>query len=175
LAPDKIVVLGIGNVLAGDDGFGPHVVHHLTTRYAIDDPRVEIVDGGTPGFDLYSWLEDVARLIVVDAVARDESAGTLVRLTGKEILSAPPPPRVSPHQPGLREALLALRLSGGEPPAVEMLGVVGASFELGPALSDEVAAAVPECAQRIVETLRSEGVEVRERDEEASPPWWSAD
>ena len=76
-----LLVLGLGNVLLGDDGAGPAVIAWLRqTRLAPAGTR--LFDGGTLGLSLLPYLEDARRVILVDAVAADASAGTLVRLEG---------------------------------------------------------------------------------------------
>lgn len=171
---DRLVVLGIGNVLAGDDGIGPHAVHHLLTHYTIDPASsVEIVDGGTPGFDLSIWMHGTRRLMVIDALAEGDAPGTIRVFDRDAILSAPPPPRVSPHQPGLREALLTAELADGVTPDITLYGIVGADFELACALTQPVQRAMVEVCARVADDLREEGVPITPR---AQPlllrAWW---
>lgn len=171
---ERIVVLGIGNVLAGDDGVGPHAVHHFSTHYECEPGApVEIVDGGTPGFDLSIWLYETRVLFVIDALASGDAPGTLRVFDRKAILAAPPPPRVSPHQPGLREALLTAELAYGVTPDITLYGVTGANFELGCELTAPVQAAMEESVARVVEALRALGVRVTRRSTPLDVhAWW---
>src|SRR6266508_490834 len=69
-----IRVLGIGNVLMGDDGFGPYVVEALGARYEFPD-NVSVIDVGTPGLDLAPFLIGADAIIVIDTVRSDGEAG----------------------------------------------------------------------------------------------------
>ena len=80
----ETLVLGLGNVLLGDEGVGVRVIERLLERY--DFPEgVQVMDGGNQGLYLLPYVEDATRLVVVDAVQARKPPGTLVRLTGDEI------------------------------------------------------------------------------------------
>lgn len=136
-----IRVLGMGNVLMGDDALGPHVARLLVARYELPD-GVEVEDVGTPGLDLAPFLDGARALVVVDTVLSDGSPGTIRIYRRDEMLAAPPPDRTSPHQPGLREALMAAELTSGMPDEVVLVGVVpedtGTRTGLSPALRDRL-------------------------------------
>ena len=98
------LVLGLGNILLGDEGVGVRVVERLLERY--DFPEgVRVMDGGTLGLDLLPYVEDASRLLVVDAVQARKPPGTLVRMTGDEIPVFLDASKVSPHQEGLQDLL----------------------------------------------------------------------
>ena len=109
-AEARVAVIGLGNVLLGDDGFGPHVVQVLLAGW--DFPEgVAVHDLGTPGLDLAPWIHGLDALILVDGVRSEAPPGTLRLYRRAEVLSHPPGPRVSPHDPGLLEALMAAELA----------------------------------------------------------------
>jgi hydrogenase maturation protease len=169
-----IYVLGLGNVLMGDDGFGPAAVRAFESEYATG-PDVDVVDLGTPGLDLSPWLFDVDRVIIVDTVNIDSAPGT-VRIYDKAgMLRHPPGPRVGPHDPGVKEALHTAELAGCAPREVVLVGVAPGRTAMDLDLTPAVAAAIPKAIEAIVDTLRRWGVEVTKR---ASPlqtrSWWSA-
>ena len=137
-----LLVLGLGNVLLGDDGAGPAVIAWLRqTRVAPAGTR--LFDGGTLGLSLLPYLEDARRVILVDAVAADAQAGTLVRLEGAEVGPAVAT-RLSPHQVGVADLLDGARWHDREPERLILLGVVPESIELGVGLSDPVRRALPQ-------------------------------
>ena len=148
-APIRIV--GIGNVLMGDDGLGPYAVEVLRSRYEFPD-HVELEDGGTPGLDFLPYISDARCVIVLDTVASDAPAGTLKVYRDREIIGAAPPPRLSPHQPGLREALMATELTDRTPGELVLVGVVPGTVEQGTRLSEPVAAAV----ERVIDAVLAE-------------------
>lgn len=136
-----LLVLGLGNVLCGDDGLGPTAVAHLEHSWrAAEGCRVE--DGGTLGLALFPLLADARRVILVDAVRADAPPGAPVRLSGAEIEPAVRE-RLSVHQVGVADIVDALRLRDAMPEELVLLGAVPASLGLGLGLSPPVAAALP--------------------------------
>jgi hydrogenase maturation protease len=147
-----ISVLGLGNVLMGDDGLGPAVVNAFEAEYAVGSD-VQVIDLGTPGLDLLPWLADVDRVILVDTVKSDLPPGTLRVYTKDDLLRHLPMARVGPHDPGVKEALLALEFAGRAPREVVVIGVVPGSTGLALELTPAVAAAVPGAVAAIRDTL----------------------
>lgn len=150
----ELLVLGLGNVLLGDDGAGPAVVTQLRDRHA--PAGVRICDGGTLGLALLPYLEDARRVILVDAVAADAPAGTLVRLEGADVGPAVAT-RLSPHQVGVADLLDGARWHDREPEYLVLLGVVPASIELGIGLSRPVQRALPQLIELVCAEARACG------------------
>jgi hydrogenase maturation protease len=151
----ELLVLGLGNVLLGDDGAGPAVVTQLRDRHAAP-AGVRICDGGTLGLALLPYLEDARRVILVDAVAADAPAGTLVRLEGADVGPAVAT-RLSPHQVGVADLLDGARWHDREPEYLVLLGVVPASIELGIGLSRPVQRALPQLIELVCAEARACG------------------
>lgn len=170
--PARIIVLGLGNVLTGDDAVGPTVVRTLAAGWTVPG-TVELVDAGTPGMDLASLLAEVDAAIVVDSVLGDAAPGT-VRLYDRETLVGRPlQPRTSPHAPGLAETLLALEFQDLGPSRVLLVGVIPDRVEIGVGLSPAVEAAVPRLVQAVAEGLAGWGVDARPRPRPREPDlWW---
>jgi hydrogenase maturation protease len=166
-----INVLGIGNVLMGDDGFGPAVVWAFDAAYQTG-PDVDVVDIGTPGLDLMPWFADVDRLVIVDTVKSSLPPGTLRLYDKGGVLRHAPSVRVGPHDPGVKEALLTLEFAGRAPREVTLIGVVPARTDLALDLSPAVEAAVAPAVQALVDTLERFGVCVTRRYEVVSKPTW---
>ena len=168
----RIAVIGIGNVLTGDDAVGPHVVRVFEARYAVP-ADVQVMDAGTPGYDLTAFVAGLEGLVLVDAVKARAAPGAL-RVYGKEeLLGKSPVLAVSPHEPGVREALLNAEFMGVAPAVVRLVGVVPANVETGIALSAEVRAAIPEAVAQVARELEALGVAVTERVPPAEADlWW---
>ncbi len=165
-------VIGIGNVLTGDDAIGPHVVRLVEARYALPD-GVQVIDAGTPGYDLTAFLVGADAAILVDAVKAKAAPGELRVYEKAELLSRKPILAVSPHEPGVREALLNADFMGVTPPVVRLVGVVPARTDTGIGLSPEVRAAIPAAVERVAAELRALGVAVEERVPAREPDlWW---
>ena len=170
LAPVR--VLGLGNVLMGDDALGPWVVEALSAGW--DFPEgVSVVDVGTPGLDLTPFLADADTVILVDTVKSVAPPGTLLVYGRRELAGRAPLPRVSPHDPGLTEALFTLELAGAAPRDVVLVGVVPERVEMGVALSPAVRASIDAAAGEVVRRLSQMGLPPRPRAL-ATPaaPWW---
>ncbi len=169
----RIAVIGIGNVLAGDDAVGPHVLKVLEARWALP-PDVEVLDAGTPGYDLTAFIAGVEAAVIVDSVRAGGAPPGALRTYDKEALLAKAPVlALSPHEPGVREALLNADFMGVAPRVVRLVGVVPASVATGIALSPEVRAAVPAAVAQVLRELESLGVRASERLPPAEPDlWW---
>lgn len=152
-----ILVLGIGNLVMGDDGAGVRVVQELRKRYLFP-PHVEIMDGGTLGLDLLPKLEGIGRLLVVDAVETGGEPGTLVRLMGEELPIALQT-KVSPHQMGLKDLLAVAELMGHSPREMVLVGIQPAGIGMGVELSPHVAGRLEEMISNVVTNLNEWGVE----------------
>ena len=137
-----LLVLGLGNVLLGDDGAGAGAVERLLSQYDIPD-GVKVYDGGTLGLSLLPYIEQADQVILLDAVSADAPAGSIVRVSGDDV-SPVVATRLSPHQFGVSDLLDGARWLGRYPRTVLLLGVVPASIELRVGLSPHVAAAIPD-------------------------------
>jgi hydrogenase maturation protease len=162
-------LLGLGNVLMGDDGFGPAVVHAFESTYVIP-PDLLIVDLGTPGLDLSPWLMDAARVVLVDTVKADLPPGTLRIYEKADVLRYAPSVRVGPHDPGVKEALLALEFAGRGPRELTLVGVVPARTELSLELTPALQRAVPSAVAAIAAMLECRGI-VLEHRQTPSAEW----
>ncbi|MCD4748174.1 MAG: hydrogenase maturation protease [Thermoanaerobaculales bacterium] len=167
-----IRILGVGNVLTSDDGLGPTVIKHLEAKYTFAD-AVEIIDVGTPGLDFTPYLASARSVIVVDSVRGESEPGTIRVWRDEEILAAPPVARTNPHEPGLREALMATELTDSSPEEIVLIGVIPERVEAGTALSNVVQEVVPDVISRVLAELDRLGVSARQREQPLDPDiWW---
>jgi hydrogenase maturation protease len=168
----RIVLLGIGNVLMGDDAAGPTAVKLLEAGWEFS-PEVEVIEGGTPGLDIASLVEGAEALLVVDAVRARGDPGEIRLLDEATLLGRAPGLSLSPHEPGLREALLTMELSGGRPRRVRLVGIVPERIDVPVGLSAPVRAALPRLLSRVLEELRALGGDFRPRARPLEPDlWW---
>lgn len=167
----RLAVVGLGNVLLGDDGFGPFVVELLSRRYAFP-PEVELLDLGAPGLGLTSYLAGFDAVVIVDTVAGVE-AGEL-RVYERTALERPPAaPRLGPHDPAVAEALTAARLAGTGPHAVWLVGAAPGSCAPGATLGRKMRAAAETAALLVRRRVEACGFAVQSRDAgEVEPEWW---
>jgi len=144
------IVLGLGNTLHSDDGVGPQAIEKLRS-----DPRVpgdvSLIEGGTLGLELLTYIWDCSYLLVLDAVDVGQPPGTLVRMSSQELQTLPG--KGSVHQLGVADLMVALRVLAKRTPEVVLLGVQPASTEWGTELSPAVAAVLPAFADAAVAEL----------------------
>jgi len=146
------VVLGVGNVLLGDEGVGVHAVRRLLERGL--PPGVEAFDGGTEGFGLLDLVSTCSRLVVVDCVRGGQAPGTIYRFEPGHISVARERYATSIHQVGILEVLHFAALVG-QRPRTTIVGVEPAVLEVSRALSPAVAARLDAvCETAILETAR---------------------
>ena len=102
----RIAVIGIGNVLLGDDGFGPLAVEVFRRLYECDS-NVEILDLVTPGLDLAPYLYDTDLVVIADAIYphKEEKSGTLCVYCEDDLGSSHAQLRLTSHDPGVQESL----------------------------------------------------------------------
>lgn len=140
------LILGIGNLVLQDEGFGIHVVHELSKLGGWPE-GVSLLDGGTAGLHLMGELQNYDRVIVIDASLDNYPTGTLREL---EPSFGEFPPLVTAHEIGLKDTLEALALTGHHVPEVKLLVCSVERFtSLGTDMSPAVAAAVPEAVARV--------------------------
>jgi len=139
--PGRVLILGLGNPLRGDDGIGRRVVESLWQRGLPEG--VEALAGGTLGLDLLNLLEGPQCAILVDAADMGLEPGQFARFTPDEAQLIGAADRVSLHQVGLAEVLTLARALERPLPQIVVFGVQPQSMEWGEGLNIEVEAALP--------------------------------
>jgi hydrogenase maturation protease len=170
-----IRVLGLGNVLMSDDGFGPFVIRVLEANY--DCPAgVEFVDVGTPGLDLTPFLLGADAVIFVDTVTSHGVPGEIRLYDRQAILRVPPQTRTGGHDPALKEALLTVAAAGAGPSRVTLVGAIPEWVATGVALSPRLEQAVGPAVLAVVDALQTLGVDIRRKNHPQVPHiWWARD
>ena len=167
-----IAVLGLGNVLEGDDAFGPWVIQWLTAHWEFGE-GVSVEDLGTPGLDLHPFLVDREVIIVVDTVRSGGAPGELRLYRKDQILRHAPQPRLSPHDPGLKESLMALEFRGDPPREVLLVGAIPGTVDHLIGMTPQLRAAVPLAGAEVVRELARLGHPPTRRDPPGEPDiWW---
>jgi len=157
----SLLILGLGNVLCGDDGLGVAAVAEIQRRYLLP-PSVRVLDGGTLGLTLLGHVGLANDVLLVDAVRTDAPPGTLVRLEGDEVGPAARE-RLSVHQIGVADLLDALRLLDAVPRRLLLLGLVPRTLELGLERSPEVDRQIPVLVREVIAEAARLGYELRPR------------
>ncbi len=158
-----IGILGAGNLLLTDEGFGIHCVQEIERRYELPE-NVRLMEGGTAGIMLAPFMEEVDVLYVFDAVNSTERPGTLRCFSQADLCSLSPHISMSPHQLGLMEVLELCRLRGKAPVEVTVITAVPEDLGAGVELSDTLAGSVPRAIEMLRERLLQHGTVLRERE-----------
>jgi hydrogenase maturation protease len=135
-----ILVLGIGNIILGDEGVGVHVVEHMRAMALPED--VELFDGGTSGAGLVDEIAGRRKLIVIDAMKAEVAPGTVFRLGMEDLLREAD--RLSLHEFGLTDTIMMARHLGCAPEEVVIFGVQPKEVRIGLDLSPEIAGIIPD-------------------------------
>ena len=153
----SVLVLGVGNLVMGDDAVGVLAAQQLQQGYCFAD-NVEIIDGGTLGLDLLPKLENITHLIMIDAVETGHKVGTCVRLCGNELPIALQT-KVSPHQMGLKDLLAVSELMGHLPKEMVLIGVQPGSIEMEIGLTVEVKNQLTTLVSNVLSELAGWGID----------------
>ncbi len=164
--------MGVGNVLMSDDALGPWILKSLEAQWEFPH-CVSLFDAGTPGLDLTLFLDGADALIAVDALKAKGAPGEVRTYRRDELLKAPLPIVMSPHEPTLREALVRLDMLGRCPKDVFVVGAIPERVETGTGLSPTVRGAIPSIETQIVRELTRLGAAPIARSPQAVPDvWW---
>lgn len=148
----NIVIIGIGNILCGDDGFGTHAIQYLYEKYDFPD-NVQMVDGGTQGASLFRYIEQADKLLVFDAVDFDFCPGELTIRNNDELPIWLGAKKISAHQNSFSELLALASLKGVMPSRCILIGVQPASVEFGSKMSIPISSKIPEAINLALEIL----------------------
>ena len=155
----KVLILGIGNVLWADEGFGVRCVEAMADRYALPD-TVKLMDGGTQGLYLLPFLEEAEALLVFDAIDYGLPAGMLRVIRDDQVPAFMGAKKMSLHQTGFQDVIATAMLMGQCPARMVLIGCQPVELEdYGGGLRPAVAARIPEALQIAVGILREWGIE----------------
>ena len=161
------LVLGIGNILWADEGFGIRAAEALHSRFEMPE-SVRVMDGGTQGIFLLPLVRSTRRLLIFDAVDFGDPPATLKLIAGNDVPRFMGAKKMSMHQAGFQEVLSAADLSGELPDELALIGVQPELLDdyggsLRPAVKKQIAPAV----QLACKVLCEWGIELTPR---TAPP-----
>jgi hydrogenase maturation protease len=155
----RVLVLGLGNILYGDEGFGALAAQEMEK---MDLPTsVEIVDAGTSSLDVLLSSEDINKLIVIDVLKADSEPGTVYKMkfcgSEREKLSdlfrESRKTEISLHQVGLIGSLAAAEKLGNLPEEIVIFGIEPEKISLGLGLSDKLRGTLEEIINLVLEEI----------------------
>jgi hydrogenase maturation protease len=156
----NVLVLGIGNILLSDEGAGVRAVEELQNRYDCPD-TVEIVDGGTVGFELLPYFEDRSHILILDAVNTGNKPGTIVRIDDPPAFLQR---KISPHQIGLADVMGIAVITDIMPKNITLFGIEPKQLSTGLDLSTVVARNLSQLVDMVVAELKAIGIKVQAKN-----------
>ncbi|MDP3342411.1 HyaD/HybD family hydrogenase maturation endopeptidase [Frigidibacter sp.] len=158
----RVLILGIGNVLWADEGFGVRCVEVMADTHALP-ANVRLLDGGTQGLYLLPFLEEADALIVFDAIDYGLPAGTMKIIRDGEVPAFMGAKKMSLHQTGFQDVIATAQLMGYCPARMVLIGCQPVELEdFGGGLRPAVAARIPEALAIARDVLAEWGIECRE-------------
>lgn len=153
----SVLVMGIGNVLWADEGFGVRCVEHLAQNWSLP-ADVTLLDGGTQGLYLLPFLEEAETLIVFDAVDYGLEPGTLKVVEGDEVPRFMGAKKMSLHQTGFQDVIATAQLMGYCPETLLLIGCQPEELEdYGGGLREPVAAQIEPAVHVALTRLAQDG------------------
>lgn len=157
----NVLVMGIGNLLWADEGFGVRCVEHLAQNWALPD-EIKLLDGGTQGLYLLPFLEEADTLIVFDAVDYGLEPGTLKIVEGDSVPRFMGAKKMSLHQTGFQDVIATAELMGYCPETLLLIGCQPEELEdYGGGLRPVVAAQIEPAVQVALTRLAAMGYPAR--------------
>lgn len=153
----RITVLGLGNLLCGDDGFGVHVVQHLQHNYVFP-PDCCVIDGGTQGQLLYGIVEEADALLLIDAADLGLAPGSLALCGQKDIPQWLTIGKLGAHQTSFAEVLALGALKNVLPAEINLIGLQPVRMEFASPLSAAARNCVPRAEELVLEWLSTHGI-----------------
>ncbi len=147
----RIVVLGVGNLLLGDEGVGVHLIQRL--REMEIGEGVELIDGGTSLLDFLTRMEDISKLIIVDAIKLGGKPGRTYKISVDDTLFKGGKDITSLHQLAVVETLALTKKMGKLPPTV-IIGIEPKEIAYGLELSPEIERELEKMVNLILKEVR---------------------
>jgi hydrogenase maturation protease len=144
----KMVVLGLGNLLNSDDGFGVHAIWKARNELGRKYPQVEFIDGGTLGLNLLPLIEETTHLLLLDCVKTEQPLAGLIELNGDQI-PLHSGIKISPHQTTFQEVLGLAKIRDRLPEEIHLIGAQPTEFKTGTELSPQLQELLPETVARV--------------------------
>jgi hydrogenase maturation protease len=163
------LILGIGNLLWADEGFGIRAMEALHADWCFA-AGTRLLDGGTQGLYLLPFVESCRKLLILDAVDYGLPGGTLKVVQGADVPAFMGAKKMSLHQTGFQEVLAVAALRGWQPENIVLIGMQPAMLEdYGGSLSEEVKAALPDAIEAALIHLAAWGVSATRREKSPDP------
>ena len=168
----KVGIMGVGNILLRDEGFGVKLLYLLKAKYDFPE-NVVLIDGGTAGIFLSPEIDYLDKLLIVDVIKAEGKPGDVKIYEKEDFFIDKLPLKLSPHQLGLQEILLLNEMKGTCPEEIKLIGIIPESIETGTFLTHELEKKIPEVEKLVLEILKGWEIEPEEKEKPEDPNiWW---
>ncbi|MBO6203208.1 MAG: HyaD/HybD family hydrogenase maturation endopeptidase [Selenomonas sp.] len=162
LYKNEVTILGIGNIILRDEGFGVRVAEYLDKHYEFPE-SVQIVDGGTLGIELTQYVTGTEKLLVIDSINGGAEPGTTFRFHNDDVMEHFQD-KLSAHEVGIQDVLGLLTVTGHKIPEVVVIGAQPYDVEAGVELSDGMMELLPQMVEQALAELKNWGIEPKKRE-----------
>lgn len=164
LHQSEVTILGVGNVILRDEGFGVRVVEYLDSHYDFPE-NVQLVDGGTLGIELTQYVTGTKKLLVIDSIDGGEKPGTVFRFHNDAIMEHFQE-KISAHEVGIQDVLALLTVTGHKIPDVVVIGAQPYDLEAGVGLSDGMMQLFPQIVDQALTELKNWGIVPKQKKQD---------
>jgi hydrogenase maturation protease len=147
-----ILILGIGNILLKDEGVGVHTVNKMMSMAL--PPDVEVLDGGTRGLDLLSYIEGRKKIIVIDTVTTGDPPGTIYRFRDESLVVNKPLLRTA-HGIDFVDVINTSKMLGSKPDEIVFIGIEPEEISEGLELSPTIEKRVPALIKMVMKEIET--------------------
>lgn len=166
LHPADVTILGVGNVILRDEGFGVRVAEFLDAHYEFPE-NVQIVDGGTLGIELTQYVTGTNKLLVIDSINGGAEPGTLFRFHNDDVMDHFQE-KISAHEVGIQDVLALLTVTGHKIPDVVVIGAQPYDLEAGVELSPGMQKLMPQVVEQALKELAAWGIKPQVKENAAA-------
>ena len=148
---EKKLIIGLGNVLLGDEGVGVRCVEYLKSRGLGED--IKIVDGATLGLGLLEEINGFEKVVLVDAVDMGKEPGSISSFSAEQILTVPNSEKFSLHEIGITDVVQLGKKIGYNFGNVRIVGIQPKDVSRGDSLSEKVEEKLPTLADKVLREI----------------------
>lgn len=156
-------VLGVGNVILKDEGFGVRVMEYLNENCEFGDD-VQLIDGGTLGIELTKFITGTKKLLILDSINSGGEKGKIFHFENDEVL-AHFDDKLSAHEVGIKDVLALLKVTGKSPEEVAVIGAEPYDLGAGVELSEEMLKLLPKVAEDALKVLEKWNIKVTKKSD----------
>mgnify|MGYP000571269536 FL=1 len=161
----EVLLLGIGNVLWADEGFGVRCIEEINRQYSFPD-NIKLMDGGTQGIYLVQHVQMADILVVFDAIDYHLDGGEIKTIEDDDVPNFMGAKKMSLHQTGFQEVLSTSKLLGDYPEKILLIGVQPVELEdFGGSLRPAVKSQIEPAIAIAIDYLKDLGIAIEKRDQ----------